>query len=109
MILESPGHLRLLGRAGTVLYCAGVLTPEIVSCAGAYCFLATFCLLPFSCDISLVMACVLCMCRRSVCAGAGAGAGAGACAGAGAGEVAGAGVGKGAVYLMKWQFQHIGV
>ena len=34
---ESPVsvHLRLLGRAGTVLYCAVVLTPEVVSCAGA--------------------------------------------------------------------------
>ena len=28
-------HLRLLGHAGTVLYCAEGLTPEVVSCAGA--------------------------------------------------------------------------
>ena len=61
MILESPGHLgsrtssleirfplqrllhlRLLGPAGTLLHCAGVLTPEIVSCAGALCFWRRF-------------------------------------------------------------------
>ena len=32
----------MLGRAGTVLYCAGVLTPEIVSCAGAHFFAFAF-------------------------------------------------------------------
>ena len=49
-------HLRLLWRACTVLQCAGVLTPEVVSRAGASAFAG---------------------------AGAGAGACAGACAGAG--------------------------
>ena len=50
-------HLRWLWCARTVLQCAGVLTPEIVSCAGTGAF-----------------------------AGAGAGAGTGAGAGAGAGR-----------------------
>ena len=53
-------HLRWLWCARTVLQCAGVLTPEIVSRAGAGAF-----------------------------AGAGAGAGAGACGCAGAGACAG--------------------
>ena len=52
----APFHLRLLWRACTVLQCAGVLTPEVVSRAGA---------------------------SASAGAGAGAGACAGACAGAG--------------------------